>query len=48
MRRILGVVGSPRRNGNTNILVSRILEGAKEEGVVLDDYFYRQWQRWHW
>jgi multimeric flavodoxin WrbA len=32
MKRILGVVGSPRRDGNTHILVSRMLEGAKKEG----------------
>lgn len=42
MKKILGVVGSPRRNGNTYILVSRILEGAKEKGsavemLLLDD-----------
>ena len=30
-RKILGVVGSPRKKGNTHILVSRILEGAKAE-----------------
>ena len=30
-RKILGVVGSPREKGNTHILVSRILEGAKAE-----------------
>jgi multimeric flavodoxin WrbA len=33
-RKILGVAGSPRRNGNTHILVSRILEGAQSEGAV--------------
>ena len=32
MRKILGVVGSPRKNGNTHILVSRILEGARSRG----------------
>lgn len=39
MKRILGVVGSPRRDGNTHILVSRILEGAKEEGAIVDIVF---------
>ena len=39
MKKILGVVGSPRRNGNTHILVSRILEGAKEEGAIVDILF---------
>jgi multimeric flavodoxin WrbA len=32
MNKILGIVGSPRRNGNTHILVSKILEGAKDAG----------------
>ena len=34
MKKILGVLGSPRKNGNTHILVSKILEGAKEEGAT--------------
>jgi multimeric flavodoxin WrbA len=34
MRKILGVVGSPRKNGNTHILVSSILEGARSEGAT--------------
>jgi multimeric flavodoxin WrbA len=33
MKKILGIVGSPRKNGNTHVLVSRILEGAREKGV---------------
>jgi len=36
MKRILGVVGSPRRDGNTHILVSRILEAAQEAGAQTD------------
>lgn len=36
MKKILGVVGSPRRNGNTHVLVSRILEGAKKEGAAAE------------
>jgi len=32
MKTMLGVVGSPRLNGNTHILVSKILEGAKDAG----------------
>lgn len=37
--KILGVVGSPRKNGNTHILVSRILEGAKVNGAFTDSLF---------
>ncbi len=32
-KRVLGVVGSPRKRGNTSILVARILEGAAEAGA---------------
>lgn len=39
MKRLLGVVGSPRRNGNTHILVSKILEGAQVEGAICDILF---------
>jgi multimeric flavodoxin WrbA len=31
-KRILGIVGSPRRNGNTESLVDEVLAGAKEAG----------------
>lgn len=36
---VLGVVGSPRRNGNTHILVSRVLDGAGEAGARTDLVF---------
>jgi multimeric flavodoxin WrbA len=36
MRRVLGIVGSPRRNGNTDILVNRVLEGARSTGAETD------------
>lgn len=35
-RRICGIVGSPRRNGNTEILVDEILNAAKEEGALVN------------
>ena len=39
--RVIGFVGSPRRNGNTEILVDEVLKGAKDAGsatskVILD------------
>ncbi|MFC1712273.1 flavodoxin family protein [Candidatus Poribacteria bacterium] len=37
--RLLGVVGSPRKNGNTHILVTRILEGAEKEGAEAESIF---------
>jgi multimeric flavodoxin WrbA len=33
MKKVLGVVGSPRRKGNTDILVGGVLEGARKEGA---------------
>ena len=36
MKKILGVMGSPRINGNTHVLVSKILEGANEKGAATD------------
>jgi len=38
---VLGVVGSPRRNGNTHLLVSTILEGAREAGATVDALFLK-------
>ena len=38
-KRILAVIGSPRRNGNTHILVSRIAEGANAAGAIVDELF---------
>jgi multimeric flavodoxin WrbA len=33
MKKVLGIVGSPRRKGNTHFLVAKILEGAAKEGA---------------
>ncbi len=30
---VLGLMGSPRKNGNTDILVSKVLEGARSKGA---------------
>ncbi|UCE19163.1 MAG: flavodoxin family protein [Gemmatimonadota bacterium] len=34
--RVLGIVGSPRRGGNTEILVDEVLSGAAEGGAVVE------------
>jgi len=39
MKKILAVVGSPRRNGNTHILVSKIAEGARMNAAKVDELF---------
>jgi multimeric flavodoxin WrbA len=35
-RSVLGIVGSPRRNGNTEILVDEVLKAAEENGAAVD------------
>jgi len=39
MKKVLAVVGSPRRNGNTHILVSKIAEGARAKAALVDELF---------
>ena len=34
--RILGIIGSPRKNGNTEILIDEVLAGAQEAGANTD------------
>jgi multimeric flavodoxin WrbA len=36
MKSILGIMGSPRKKGNTHLLVDSILKGAEEEGAKAD------------
>jgi multimeric flavodoxin WrbA len=35
-KRVLGIVGSPRRGGNTEILVDEVLHGAEEAGALTE------------
>jgi NAD(P)H-dependent FMN reductase len=35
-KRVLGIVGSPRRDGNTGILVDEVLAGAAEAGALTE------------
>lgn len=35
---VIGIVGSPRRNGNTEVLVDEILAGAEEAGASVSKY----------
>ena len=39
MKKVLGVIGSPRKNGNTHVLVSKILEGVQCKGISTDIIF---------
>lgn len=38
----LGIVGSPRRNGNVDTLVSKVLEGAQEAGLETSKYILNE------
>jgi multimeric flavodoxin WrbA len=40
--KVLGIVGSPRKRGNTHVLVSRILEGAREKGASVETVLLRE------
>ncbi|MBA2123752.1 hypothetical protein B9J78_02270 [bacterium Unc6] len=47
--KVLGILGSPRRNGNTEILLDQFLEGAREakatvEKIVLNELNFRACQ----
>lgn len=44
MVKILGIIGSPRRNGNTHILIDRALEGAKSQGAETNSIFLSDYQ----
>jgi len=38
----IGIVGSPRKNGNVDTLVSRVLEGAREAGLDTSKYLLNE------
>ncbi|GAK56145.1 iron-sulfur flavoprotein [Candidatus Vecturithrix granuli] len=33
MKKVLGILGSPRKHGNTHLLIAKVLEGAREKGA---------------
>jgi len=43
-RRIIGIVGSPRKNGNSDVLLNHILGGAKKEHVFTEKIHLRDYQ----
>jgi multimeric flavodoxin WrbA len=43
-RRIIGIVGSPRKNGNSDVLLNHILNGAKDEHVFTEKIHLRDYQ----
>lgn len=40
MVKVLGIIGSPRRHGNTHILIDNVLEGAKSAGALTESIFF--------
>jgi multimeric flavodoxin WrbA len=34
MKKMLGIAGSPRKGGNSDVLMKRILKGARDEGIA--------------
>ncbi|MGD8227925.1 MAG: flavodoxin family protein [Desulfobacteraceae bacterium] len=41
MQKILAIYGSPRRKGNTSVLLQKAVEGAKEGGAEVDEIVLR-------
>lgn len=44
MRKVLGIGGSPRKGGNSDILLKRLLKGASDEGVATEEIQLRDYQ----
>ncbi|MCS7232598.1 MAG: flavodoxin family protein [Synergistetes bacterium] len=42
MKSVIGIVGSPRRGGNTDILVDEVLKGASLKGAKIKKYFLNE------
>lgn len=44
MNKILGIGGSPRKGGNSDLLMKHILKGARDEGVPTEEIQLRDYQ----
>lgn len=44
MKKVLGIGGSPRKGGNSDILLKRILKGAAGESIVTEEIQLRDYQ----
>ncbi|MHC1744241.1 MAG: flavodoxin family protein [Syntrophobacteraceae bacterium] len=44
MVKIAAIYGSPRRNGNTAVLLREVVKGAREEGAVIEEVVLRDHQ----
>lgn len=43
-RKIIGIVGSPRKNGNSDVLLKHMLSGAEKEHVFTEKIYLRDYQ----
>lgn len=39
--RITGIIGSPRKNKNTDTLVQKVLEGCQKQGALIDKIYLK-------
>ncbi|MFC2025260.1 flavodoxin family protein [Chloroflexota bacterium] len=44
MKKILGIGGSPRKGGNSDILLKQLLKGARNEGIAAEEIQLRDYQ----
>ncbi len=44
MKKVLGIGGSPRKGGNSDILIKRLLKGARDGGVAAEEVQLRDYQ----
>ena len=44
MKKVLGIGGSPRKGGNSDMLLKRLLKGASDEGVATEGIQLRDYQ----
>jgi len=44
VKKVLGIGGSPRKGGNSDILLKRLLKGAAGEGIVTEEVQLRDYQ----
>lgn len=42
LKKVIGIVGSPRRCGNTEILVDEVLKGAASKGAIIKKYILNE------
>ncbi len=44
MKKVVGIGGSPRKGGNSDILLKHLLKGARDDGVVTEEIQLRDYQ----